>query len=55
MATLLDRPTTDGNEMLTDYVSVDREKLRFRVDRKAYSDQEIFLRERETIFRRCWL
>jgi p-cumate 2,3-dioxygenase alpha subunit len=55
MATLLDRPAADGNEMLTDYVSVDREKLRFRVDRKAYSDQEIFLRERETIFKRCWL
>jgi p-cumate 2,3-dioxygenase alpha subunit len=34
---------------------VDRDRQRFRVDRRAYSDMEVFRRERDTIFRRCWL
>lgn len=37
------------------YVQVDPARRHFRVDRRAYSDEEIFLRERDTLFRRCWL
>jgi p-cumate 2,3-dioxygenase alpha subunit len=37
------------------YVSVNRDLQRFQVDRAAYSSPEIFARERETVFQRCWL
>jgi p-cumate 2,3-dioxygenase subunit alpha len=42
-------------EMHTPFVAVDRQKLRFQVDRAAYRDQTVFERERDTIFKRCWL
>lgn len=54
MATLLDTPAGD-RDTLTPWVTVDRERLRFRVDRRTYGDDAIFQRERDTIFRRCWL
>jgi p-cumate 2,3-dioxygenase alpha subunit len=37
------------------YVHADRARRHFRVDRRAYSDADVFAREVETIFRRCWL
>ena len=43
------------NAAASGYVHVDRERLRFRVDRRSYSDDEVFRRERDSIFRRCWL
>jgi len=52
---MLDKPAAPGREMYSDYVAVDRKALRFRVDRAAYSSQEVFQRERDTIFARCWL
>ncbi len=55
MATLIADPAGRAGETQTPYVSVDRNSRRFRVDRRAYSDPEIFRRERETIFSRCWL
>jgi p-cumate 2,3-dioxygenase alpha subunit len=39
----------------TGFVEVDRARTRFRVDRRAYTDAEVMRRERDTIFRRCWL
>jgi p-cumate 2,3-dioxygenase alpha subunit len=39
----------------TGFVEVDRARRRFRVDRRSYSDPEILRRERDTVFRRCWL
>ena len=39
----------------TGFVQIDRERLRFRVDRRAYSDPDVFRRERDMLFRRCWL
>ncbi len=39
----------------TGFVQVDRERRRFRVDRRTYSDAAILRRECETVFRRCWL
>jgi len=44
-----------ADRLVSSYVQVDRERRRFRVDRRAYSDAEVFRRERDTIFRRCWL
>jgi p-cumate 2,3-dioxygenase alpha subunit len=44
--------STDTN---SGYVDVDRARRRFRVDRRTYSDLNIFKRERDTLFRRCWL
>jgi p-cumate 2,3-dioxygenase alpha subunit len=44
-----------GAETRTGFVSVDRERLRFRVDRRAYVDEEVFRKERDFIFSRCWL
>lgn len=43
------------SEMQSGYVDLDRERLRFRVDRRAYTDAEVFRRERDTVFNRCWL
>jgi len=37
------------------YVHADRARRHFQVDRRAYSDSDVFRRELETIFRRCWL
>lgn len=37
------------------YVQVDRARRHFRVDRRTYSDLAVFQRERDTLFRRCWL
>lgn len=42
-------------ELHTGMVDVDRKRLRFRVDRRAYTDDEVFRRERAIIFNRCWL
>ncbi|MET0658762.1 MAG: Rieske 2Fe-2S domain-containing protein [Steroidobacteraceae bacterium] len=39
----------------TNFVDVDRKRLRFRVDRRAYTDRVICERERDALFRRCWL
>jgi phenylpropionate dioxygenase-like ring-hydroxylating dioxygenase large terminal subunit len=39
----------------TPFLEVDRARRRFRVDRRAYSDEAVFRRERDIIFRRCWL
>jgi p-cumate 2,3-dioxygenase alpha subunit len=39
----------------TNYVLVDKAKGRFLVDKRAFMDQEVFEREREFIFNRCWL
>ena len=36
-------------------VQEDRTRSRFKVDRKAFTSQEIFEREREAIFGKCWL
>src|SRR5258708_35314038 len=46
---------TRAPEQRTGLVQIDRERLRFRVDRRTYSDPEVFRRERDTLFRRCWL
>jgi p-cumate 2,3-dioxygenase alpha subunit len=46
---------TRAPEERTGLVQIDRERLRFRVDRRTYSDPEVFRRERDTLFRRCWL
>jgi len=43
------------SESRSGLVEVDRRRLRFRVDRRAYRDDEIFRRERATIFAKCWL
>ena len=48
-------PETGVGESTTGLIDVDRQHLRFRVSRKAYVDEEIFKREREIIFNRCWL
>jgi len=36
-------------------VEVDRDRRTFRVNREAYRSQEVFERERELVFNRCWL
>lgn len=36
-------------------VRVDREKKSFRINRQAYASQEVFEREKERIFNKCWL
>ena len=46
---------TRAPEQRTGLVQIDRERLRFRVDRRTYSDPEVFRRERDMLFRRCWL
>ncbi len=43
---------TRAPEQRTGLVQIDRERLRFRVDRRTYSDPEVFRRERDTLFRR---
>lgn len=42
-------------ETYTPYLQIDRSRRRFRVDRRAYSDPDVFRRERDLLFRRCWL
>lgn len=42
-------------ELHTGLVDVDRRKRRFRVDRRAYTEDDVFRRERAIIFNRCWL
>lgn len=37
------------------FVDVDRPRQRFRVDRRTYSDIDVFRRESDVLFRRCWL
>ncbi|HLY56664.1 MAG TPA: aromatic ring-hydroxylating dioxygenase subunit alpha [Stellaceae bacterium] len=46
---------TLDSESRSGLVEIDRRRLRFRVDRAAYRDDEIFRRERATIFSQCWL
>jgi p-cumate 2,3-dioxygenase alpha subunit len=56
MATQVREPKLRGSdEMSSGFVDLDRSRSRFRVAREAYSDPEIFRRERDTIFKRCWL
>jgi p-cumate 2,3-dioxygenase alpha subunit len=43
------------NANATGFVEVDRTRRRFRVDRRSYTDPEVLKRERDTVFRRCWL
>jgi p-cumate 2,3-dioxygenase alpha subunit len=43
------------NASATGYVEVDRTRRRFRVDRRTYTDFDVLKRERDTVFRRCWL
>jgi p-cumate 2,3-dioxygenase subunit alpha len=43
------------SDVHTRFLDVDRKRRRFRVDRSAYSDDGVFQRERDLIFRRCWL
>jgi len=43
------------SKLHTGFVVVDRDRCRFRVDRRTYSDREVLRRERDTLFRRCWL
>ncbi len=50
---MLDMPIE--KDSFSEYVSVDRGRQRFRVDRTAYSSAEVFERERRTVFARCWL
>jgi p-cumate 2,3-dioxygenase alpha subunit len=45
----------DADRLTSGYVRANRQRRRFRVDRRAYTDAEVFERERATIFRRCWL
>lgn len=45
----------DAVAATTGFVQIDRNLLRFRVDRRTYSDPQIFLRERDALFKRCWL
>jgi p-cumate 2,3-dioxygenase alpha subunit len=42
-------------ELRTGMVDVDRGRRRFRVDRRAYVEDEVFRRERALIFSKCWL
>ena len=44
-----------GDGLTSGYVQTDRQRRQFRVDRRAYTEVEVFQRERATIFRRCWL
>ena len=44
-----------ANEAHSGYVEVDRQRRRFRVDRRAYTDESVLQRERDILFRRCWL
>jgi len=44
-----------SSELHTGMVEVDRKRLRFRVDRRAYTDEDVFRRERAIIFNKCWL
>jgi p-cumate 2,3-dioxygenase alpha subunit len=43
------------SELHTGMVEVDRPRRRFRVDRRAYTDDAVFQRERAIIFSKCWL
>jgi len=49
-------PTLSSPDRLSSgYVHADRARRHFRVDRRAYSDVDVFRKEVDTIFRRCWL
>ena len=36
-------------------VQIDRAKGRFRIDKRVFTDQRVFEKERDIIFNRCWL
>ncbi len=48
-------PVNPANGARSGFVEVDRQRRRFRVDRRAYTDEAVFQRERDLLFRRCWL
>lgn len=40
---------------LTEYLRIDEAKGRFEVDKRAFTDEEVFRKERDLIFSKCWL
>lgn len=40
---------------LTEFIRIDEAKGRFMVNRRVFTDPAVFEREREVIFRKCWL
>jgi len=40
---------------LTEYIRIDDARGRFEVDKRAFTDDEVFKKERDLIFSKCWL
>jgi p-cumate 2,3-dioxygenase subunit alpha len=53
---MLNQPvSSQSDKVLTEYIRIDEDKARFEIDRRVFTDEAVFEKEREVIFNKCWL